>query len=208
MNALRRAASTTPRLLVVGLVVFGIACHRKQPAPAPVPVPARPARAPESAPPSIATSASLVRAMRDHYAGKWYRSLTFVQKTTVSLASGGSVVQTWYEALELPGKLRIETDRASKSGTLFAHDSVFSFTNGKLVRADSGLNDLLVLGFDLFALGPDHAERVLRHMGFDLTRFHEGTWQGRPIYVVGAERGDTVSKQFWVDRDRLLFIRL
>src|SRR5262249_15301401 len=42
----------------------------------------------------------------------------------------------------------------------------------------------------------------------DLSKIHEGTWNGMPVYVVGAAADDTVSKQFWVDRDRLLFVRL
>ncbi len=46
----------------------------------------------------------LIGQMRQRYLGKWYRTLTFVQKTT--LADGK--VETWYEAAELPGKLRID----------------------------------------------------------------------------------------------------
>lgn len=212
MNDLRRAASTTPRRFVVGLLVLGAAsaCRRQEPAPAPTPVPSRRPAAPPAAPPrsALTTSAALVRAMRDRYDGKWYRTLTFVQKTTIRLPSGGQVVQTWHEALQVPGRLRIETDRASKTGTLFARDSVYAFNSGKLVRADTGLNDLLVLGFDVYAMTPERAERVLRRLGFDLSRMHEDTWQGTPVYVVGAARGDTVSKQFWIERDRLLFVRM
>src|SRR5207249_1270615 len=45
-------------------------------------------------------------------------------------------------------------------------------------------------------------------LGFDLATVHEGTWDGRPAYVVGARRGDLRTRQFWVDKDRLLFVRL
>jgi hypothetical protein len=34
------------------------------------------------------------------------------------------------------------------------------------------------------------------------------TWEGHPVYVVGAAKGDLNSKQFWVDKNRLLFVRL
>src|SRR5205085_2786322 len=144
----------------------------------------------------------------ERYADTWYRNLTFVQKTTVTLTSGGQVVQTWYEAGQMPGRLRIDTDLPSKGGVLYAGDSTYRFTNGKLVSADTGTNELLVLGFDLYAQPPARSEAVLRHLGFDLARFHEATWHGVPVYVVGAARGDTTSKQFWVDRDKLLFVRL
>ena len=34
------------------------------------------------------------------------------------------------------------------------------------------------------------------------------TWEGKPVYVFGAEKGDLKSKQFWVEKERLLFVRL
>jgi hypothetical protein len=202
----RRCFLSTPRLIVVGLMFFAAACHRQRPTTTSTP----PARTEPgiSAPVAVTSAPTLVRAIHDRYASDWYRTLTFTQKTTVRLPSGGEIVQTYYEAAELPGRLRIDTDLQSKGGVLFAHDSVFTFSGGKLVRADSGLNELLVLGFDVYAQPVLRSEGMLRRLGFDLTRFHEATWQGKPVYVVGALRGDTTSKQFWIDRDRLLFVRM
>lgn len=151
---------------------------------------------------------TLVQAMHDRYAGKWYRTLTVVQKTTIGLTSGGQLSQTWYEASQLPGKLRIDTDLAAKSGVLYTRDSVFSVLGGKLARADTGRNDLMILGFDVYVQSPERTHTMLHRAGFDLADFHESTWQGKPVYVVGAMKGDTVSKQFWVERDRLLFVRM
>jgi len=146
--------------------------------------------------------------MHDRYASSWYHTVTFTQKTTVALPSGGNLVQTWYEAAQLPGRLRIDTDLGSKGGVLYARDSIFTFAGGRLVHADTGTNELLVLGFDVYTQPVARSEAVLRHLGFDLGVFHHGTWNGREVYVVGAVRGDTVSKQFWIDADRLLFVRL
>lgn len=205
-----RWSPSTPRLLVVGLIVFADACHRQAQLPEPVPstVP-RPKPAPGPTTVTISSGPTVIQAMHDRYASTWYRTLTFTQKTTLGLASGGELVQTWYEAGQLPGRLRIDTDRSSKGGVLYARDSTFSFTNGKLVRADTGLNALLVLGFDVYVQPAARSEAILRRLGFDLARFHPATWQGKPVYVVGAATsGDTVSKQFWVDRDRLLFVRM
>lgn len=145
--------------------------------------------------------------MHDRYPS-WYRTVTFVQKTTLYPAKGGEIVQTWYEAASLPGRLRIDTDLEAKSGTLFARDSIFGISGGKLVRADTGLNELLVLGFDVYTQSAARTEAQLRRLGFDLAKFHEASWQGHPVYVVGAARGDTLTKQFWVDRENLLFVRL
>lgn len=207
MTDLRRRTPTTPRLIVVGLIVFIGACHRQQPTTTAAPVPARPT-APPSAGGAIASGPNLIRALHDRYASTWFRTLTFTQKTTVRLPSGGEITQTYYESAQIPGRLRIDTDLQSKSGILFARDSSFRFSAGKLVASDESLNELLVLGFDIYAQSVPRTESMLRRLGFDLNRFHESTWQGRPVYIVGADRGDTTSKQFYIDRDRLLFLRV
>jgi hypothetical protein len=160
------------------------------------------------APVAITTAPALLRAMHERYASTWYHTITFIQKTTVALPSGGNLVQTWYEAADLPARLRIDTDLGSKGGVLYARDSIFSFAGGRLVHADTGANELLALGFDVYAQPVARSEAVLRRLGFDLSVFHHGTWNGREVYVVGAERGDTISKQFWNDADRLVFVRL
>jgi hypothetical protein len=155
----------------------------------------------------MASGSRLIAAMHDRYAGEWYRTVTFVQTTTLTRGRG-PIVQTWYEAADLPGRLRIDTNLGTKSGAMYARDSVYSFSGGKLVHADSGFNQLLILGFDVYTQAPARTDGILRHLGIDLSKIHEGTWNGKPVYVVGAARGDTASKQFWVDRDRLLFVRL
>jgi hypothetical protein len=35
----------------------------------------------------------------------------------------------------------------------------------------------------------------------------EESWEGRPVYVIGAAAGDAHSHQLWIDKDRLLFLR-
>ena len=200
-------SSITPRRFVAGLL-FLMACQ-PQSAPPPTPAPA-PGPPPQAAPrvqptPHVVDGTALLAAMHDRYP-KWYRTLTFIQKTTI-YRSGGELVQTWYEAGSLPGQLRIDTDFASNSGQLFARDSIFAFANGRLVRANAGVNELLVLGFDVYVQPPTRTAQQLTTLGFDLSKTHETTWQGKRVIVVGAVAGDTTSKQFWVDDDNLLFVR-
>src|SRR5215510_2696329 len=211
MKVLHRVVSKAPRLLVVGLIVSGSACHfhvtpgdhTSQPTPAD-----GGKSAPTPEPVAITSGTTLVQAMHERYVGKWYKTLTMVQKTTVGLASGGELKQTWYQASQLPGKIRIETDPTAKSGVLYVRDSVYSIMGGKLARADTGRNDLWILGYDVYAQSPERTSALLDRAGFDLTGFHETTWKGKPVYVVGAPEGDTVSKQFWIERDRLLVVRV
>lgn len=145
--------------------------------------------------------------MHGRYTDQWYHTIAFTLKTTVSLASGGEVVQTWHEAGELPGSLRIDTDVASKSGVLYTHDSSYSFAGGRLIDAAPRLNELLILGFDVYMQPTARTAEQLRALGFDLSRAYETLWFGDTVYVIGAAPGDTASKQFWVDRRRLLVVR-
>jgi hypothetical protein len=147
----------------------------------------------------------LIELMRRRYADKWYRTLTFVQKTT--LAEGK--VETWYEAAELPGKLRIDiAPLEGKNTLLFRNDSIYEFKNGKLAESHPMIHPLMVLGFDVYAQPVEVTVRKLQALGFDLTRLHQSTWQGRSAYVVGAAAGDTITRQFWIDQERLYFVRM
>ena len=134
--------------------------------------------------------------------------MTFVQKTTVSLSSGSQIVQTWYTAGELPGRWRVDTDQSGKNGTLYVGDSTYQFASGKLAKVDTGINEILSVAFDVFAQPAARSETMLRRMGIDGTKMHESSWRGSVVYVIGASRGDTTTKQLWVERDRLIPVRL
>src|SRR5262249_4798697 len=70
------------------------------------------------------------------------------------------------------------------------------------------VHSLLLLGFDVYFLQPEDTVSKLKTLGFDLSLMHEDTWQGRPVYVVGAKAGDLHSRQFWIDKQNLYFVRL
>jgi hypothetical protein len=147
----------------------------------------------------------VISRMRERYLGKWYRTLTFVQKTTLP----DGKVETWYEAAELPGKLRIDiAPLEGKNTILFRNDSLYEFKAGKLAEATPLIHPLMVLGFDVYAQPLDKTVGQLRELGFDLSKVHEAEWEGRPAYVVGAAAGDTVARQFWIDQERLYFVRM
>jgi hypothetical protein len=149
--------------------------------------------------------AEVVSRMRERYLGKWYRTLTFVQKTTLS----DGKVETWYEAAELPGKLRIDiAPLTGKNTILFRNDTLYDFKEGKLAETKPLIHPLMVLGFDVYAQPLEQTLDQLRQLGFDLSKVHQSQWQGRPAYVVGAAAGDSVSRQFWIDRERLYFLRM
>ena len=169
----------------------------------------QPAPPPAPSTPSITTAEQLVRAMHDRYAGKWYQTLAFVQKNTRYLPDGRTDTSTWSEAISLPGKLRIDVEpRANGNGNIYRNDTVYVFNSGRLVRQVRAPHPLLLLGFDVYFIPVERSIATLREIGYDLSRMHQSTWQGRPAYVVGASAGDTRTRQFWIDRDRLVFVRL
>ena len=151
----------------------------------------------------------VLRAMHDRYAKSWYQTLTFTQKSTTYNPDGTTKVETWYEALSLPAKLRIDIGAPSEgNGYLMVDGTLTIFHGGKESGTRPHVNMLLVLGFDVYRQAPETTVNVVKAEGYDLEKVREETWEGQQVYVVGADKDDLQSKQFWVDKKRLLFVRL
>lgn len=147
----------------------------------------------------------LIREMHDQYKDQWYQTLTFVQKTTHE----DGRVETWYEAARIPGYLRIDIAPVdSGNAIIFRNDSIVIYRGKKQVNARAFVHPLMVLGFDVYRQSPEVVIGKLRDMKIDLSKLREDTWQGRAVYVVGADKGDTIATQFWVDKERLVTVRL
>ncbi|PYS44810.1 MAG: hypothetical protein DMF71_02130 [Acidobacteria bacterium] len=157
----------------------------------------------------ITTTEELVQAMQKKYAKSWYKTATFVQKTTNYQADGTKKVETWYEALSVPGNLRIDfTPVKDGNGILFTNYQIYIFKNGKQDSIRPFVHPLMVLGFDIYRLPMADVLEKLKGLKFDLSIFREDTWQGKPVYVVGAKQGDLHSPQFWIDKKNLYFVRM
>lgn len=157
----------------------------------------------------IKSTEDLVAAMQKKYGKSWYKTATFVQKTTDYDKDGNKKVETWYEALSVPGSLRIDfTPIKDGNGILFTNNTVYSFKDGKVGSSRSFVHPLMILGFDIYKLPREKVLEVLKGLKFDLALLREDTWQGRPVYVVGAKQGDLHSAQFWIDKKELYFVRM
>ena len=149
----------------------------------------------------------VLRAMHDRYPA-WYRTITFTQKSTTYKPDGTSTAETWYEASSIPGKLRIDIGPASEGNGYVVVDGKLSIIkDNQVVATRDSVNMLLVLGFDVYRQDPETIIQVVKGEGYDLSKLREDTWEGKPVYVVGAERGDLRSRQFWVEKDTLLLVR-
>lgn len=147
--------------------------------------------------------------MHERWAGRWLGTLSFLQNNTLYSAAGTEQKTQWLEHLAVPGRLRIDyLPLANHDGVLYEGGRVHVFASGKLTRSEPGVNPLLVLGFDVYAQPVATTARILDSLGFALDVLHESEWEGRRAYVVGAHPGDSSTSQFWVDADRLLFVRM
>jgi hypothetical protein len=152
---------------------------------------------------------SVIRAMHDRYQTSWYKTVTFTQKSTTFNADGKTKVETWFEAASLPGKLRIDIGNPSENNGYVMTDGTLTMVkNGEVTGVGPYVNMLLVLGFDAYTQDPSVTAKVVKDEGYDLSKVREDTWDGKLVYVVGADNGDLKSKQFWVEKDSLLFVRV
>lgn len=151
------------------------------------------------------TGEALLRDMHARHQDSAYRSLTFVQH---SVFDDGRE-ETWYETALPPGRLRIDVGPVDSMNTMvFRNDSMIVLQRGVPVQSRPLVHPLLLLAADVYHLPPERSAAKLRKLGFDLDRIRTDTWEGRPVYVVGAAAGDTLAPQFWVDRERLYTVRV
>ncbi|HEX6649864.1 MAG TPA: hypothetical protein VF075_10000, partial [Pyrinomonadaceae bacterium] len=157
----------------------------------------------------ISNTNELIAAMQKKYGKSWYKTATFVQETTNFQPDGTSKVEKWYEAMSVPGSLRIDfTPTTAGNGILFTGGKIYVFKDGKVDTTRPFEHPLLILGFDIYRSPASDVTAKLQSLKFDLSQLREDSWQGRPVYVVGAKVGDLHSPQFWIDQENLYFVRM
>lgn len=152
-----------------------------------------------SAPPK--TGHDVIKAMHAAYDGKWYRTLSFVQR---AIFADGRPEEEWWEAAVIPGGLRIDVAPIdSGNAFLYRGDSTFAFSKGKLTRAARGHNILEILAFDVYNQTPERTIELVTEEKFDLGKLREDVWKGAPCWVIGAP-----GSELWIEKDRLILLRV
>lgn len=155
-----------------------------------------------------ATGDAVIQAMHDRYAKTWYHTLTFTQKTTRRTAADTMAIETWKEEAMLPGRLRINIQRASGNlAAIYSGDSVFIVRGDSTVSRAAARNILLIMGFDVYGEPAEQTLAALHGEHYATTSVRDDTWEGRPVYVIGAAAGDMRTAQIWIDKERLLYVR-
>lgn len=159
----------------------------------------------------IKSGYDVLEAMRNAYAGgRWYRYFTFSQEVQYFTKEGApDKKEVWHEAAAFPGKLLIKFDsKASQNGVLFANNSYYGFKDGKEQVKLPMVHDLVLAGFDVYFLKPWETAHILDSLGYNLKKVREEQWMGRQVLVIGADKGDTLSPQLWIDKERFYLHRI
>jgi hypothetical protein len=151
----------------------------------------------------------LIAVMYTKYApAKWYRYFTFSQGMEYYRNDSMIRKETWHEAYQ-PGTLLIKFEtKNSKSGRLYSNFTQHAFKEGHEPHASSRIHELLLVGLDVYFFKPEQTIRILDSLGYDLSKMRTDEFAGRKVYVVGAEKGDEKSRQFWFDAERLYMHRI
>ena len=156
---------------------------------------------------------AVLERMRAAYAGKWYHTLTFIQKTTVTRQDGTTNTSTWYESLRhTPAtgvQLRIDFGKPSEgNGVLYTADSSWRVRAGKASPGTAEGNEFLPLIEGVYVQPVARTAAEIAHMNVDMAKVQAGRWRDRPVWIVGASVAtDTTSPQFWVDQQRNVVVR-
>jgi hypothetical protein len=198
------------RVLLAALAVSGCSYFQSGVTPegAPSPSTSSPATRRPGSGITVTSGSGLIKAMHDRYAGKYLKTMSFLQNNTRYTTTGQEQKSQWYEHMEIPGKLRIAFLPASqRSGMVQVDDRVASFDNGIRVDFRPSVNPLLLLTADVYVAPVASVMRALDSLDVDEEIIRSDVWEGKPVYVVGATAGDSTSNQLWVDKDNLRLVR-
>lgn len=155
------------------------------------------------------TAKELLMKMHEKYAGKWYKTFQF--KQTTDMYKNDSLVrsQVWIEHIQFPENFRIDFGNVdSGNAVIFKNDSSYYFKNSHLLKTSYYPNDLLFLLGGMYFYQPDEAIEKFKSFGFDINKFHKTTWNGKAIYVIGANKDGEESNQAWFDKEHYNLVRM
>lgn len=168
--------------------------------PAPVPA-AEPVRSAITAPADIFERMAEAHAMAPAAA-------VFTQVSTVTLTST-SVTQRQRVLVQAPVRMRVDNiPLTGRTGAIYVGRRAITFANGRRVAATSERNPLLLLGFGVYRQTAAETQAALAGLGIAESVMREATYDGAPVWIIGAAPGDTTSNQVWIDASNWVPVRL
>lgn len=155
----------------------------------------------------IAETGQLLDAMQTKHRGKWFKTLTF-QQETIRYNGEGSLRDTalWNEAVRYPDHFRIDYLNTERTA-VFKSDSAYRFEKGQFLSKAHQPQEFLLFKGGLYFMSPSEVLNKLKTYGYDTTKIRRDRFNGQDVYVVGADKGDTNTKQFWLNADHFYLVR-
>ena len=155
----------------------------------------------------ITNTAQLLDAMQSRYRGNWFETFTFEQQT-IRFQENGAVRDTaiWNEAIHYPDQFRIDYGEAGRF-VVYRSDSAYRFTNFELQSARFEPQEFLLFKGGMYFMPANKVLEKLEEYGYNTALFREDRLHGQRVYVIGAEKSDLATKQFWVNADHYYTVR-
>jgi outer membrane lipoprotein-sorting protein len=155
------------------------------------------------------TGEQILEKMHAKFSGKWHRNITYVQTTIPYIEGKATNKQLWYEAIQFPASFRLDVgDTRSGNLVIYSKDSLFKFQENKLISGRKDENDIIFLSGGMYFYPLDEAKKQFRRFQYDLKKGFETEWKGKPVYVLGAANADEKVNQLWVDKEKLVILRI
>jgi hypothetical protein len=169
---------------------------------------APPASSPARAPMTPRNGLEVIGAMRRTHPSRQLVSLAFTV-TTTQLRGGASRRSTARVIARLPGRYR-ETRQPAASGTgsVRVHQMLSLFERGRMTGKARRVDIGILVAYDVFAQSIDTTIMWLDSSTVRFGLARRDRFDGRDVWVVGAESGDMRSAQFWVDADLWRVVRV
>jgi hypothetical protein len=157
----------------------------------------------------IDSTESLMKEISSRYYGKWFMHVKFSQ--TCDTYENDSLVKSeiWDEEYHFPANLIIYMTPGDTSNRYICrNDSVLIYENDTLTHEEKATHDAIILSMDIYNMTFEEIMNRLDDLKYDISKFHETTCDGRKVYVMGADKGDTSTYQAWFDAEHLYLIKL
>lgn len=155
----------------------------------------------------ITNTGQLLDAMQVRYRGRWFETFTFEQQT-IRYDGNGAVRDTtvWNEAIHYPDQFRIDYGEEGRF-VIFRNDSAYRFTDFENQSVQLEPQEFLLFKGGMYFMPSYQVLNKLKEYGYNTDLFREDRFNGQRVYVIGAEKDDLKTKQFWINADHFYTVR-
>lgn len=156
-----------------------------------------------------ASTKALIQYWKDNYRGQVLTSYTFTQETVRYREGKAQDPAIWEEAVQYPNYFRIDLPKTAEGYNinLSRNDSVYILRKGLLVDSSRQIQQFMLMEGSMYFDPIDSTLAKLQEVGIDIDIFTPAEYNERPVYIIGAEKGDLTVPQIWLDAERRCNVR-